>query len=138
MEGFAEKSCGAVLYKMIDGVPHYVLVLGSVYGFPKGHVEGSETETETALREITEETGVSCTLKPGFRREIEYHIPRTEGRMKKVVLFLSEIDRDSHPAAHSEIRSVAVEPYEKAMRLLKHENLRRVLYEANAHILGNA
>lgn len=138
MEGFDEKSCGAVLYKMVDGVPHYVLVLGSVYGFPKGHVESGETETETALREISEETGVSCTLKPDFRREIEYLIPRTEGRMKKVVLFLSEIDGDSHPAAHSEIREVAVEPYEKAMRLLKHENLRRVLYEANAHILGQA
>ena len=29
------------------------------WGFPKGHIEGIESELETALREISEETGLT-------------------------------------------------------------------------------
>ena len=47
-----ERSCGAVLYRLTDGAPQYVLVLGGDWGFPKGHMEAGETELETALREL--------------------------------------------------------------------------------------
>lgn len=54
-----EKSCGAVIFQRQGELLTY-LVLHSVLGhwtLCKGHVEGSETEHETALREIREETG---------------------------------------------------------------------------------
>ncbi len=132
-----EKSCGAVLYKMIDDTPYYVLVLGSVYGFPKGHVEKGETEEQTALREIKEETGVSASLDTSFRREIEYASPVRRGR-KRVVFFLAECSGEETPRASHEIRSVAMKPFPEALKLLRHSNLRRVLREANEYISKGA
>lgn len=128
-----EKSCGAVLYKMVDDTPYYVLVLGSVYGFPKGHVEYGETEEETALREIKEETGVSARLITDFRREIEYASPVRRGR-KKVVFFLAECMGDELPRPRHEIRTVVMKPFGEAVRLLRHVNLKRVLEDADDYI----
>lgn len=54
MEILREKSCGAVVYRM-NGSNIEVIVIRMNYGhwsLPKGHVEGHETEHETALREI--------------------------------------------------------------------------------------
>ena len=128
-----EKSCGAVLYKMIDDTPYFVLVRGSVYGFPKGHVEDGETEVQTALREIREETGVTPRLDPRFRREIEYASPVRRGR-KRVVFFLAECADGEDPHPSHEIRSLVMKPYAEAMGLLRHVNLKKVLEEANAYI----
>ena len=52
-----EKSCGAVLFTTEKGIKKFLLVESNYFGFPKGHVEENETEQETALREIKEETG---------------------------------------------------------------------------------
>ena len=62
-----EKSCGAVLFTTEKGIKKFLLVESNYFGFPKGHVEENETEQETALREIKEETGVDATIIPGFR-----------------------------------------------------------------------
>lgn len=55
------ESAGGVVVRDIAGVPH-VLVIRDPYkkwGLPKGHAEEGETLSETALREVTEETGLS-------------------------------------------------------------------------------
>lgn len=62
-----EKSCGAVLFTTEKGIKKFLLVESNYFGFPKGHVEENETEQETALREIKEETGVDATINPGFQ-----------------------------------------------------------------------
>ena len=56
-----ERSCGAVVATEKDGVRYYVLVKGSYVGLPKGHMEPGESERETALREVREETGLTLT-----------------------------------------------------------------------------
>ncbi len=129
-----ERSCGAVLYKMVNGVPYYVLVLGSVYGFPKGHMEHGETEEETALREVEEETGVKPRIDTGFRRVIEYELPQRRGRRKSVTIFAADFEGEAKPS--HEIRSIAVKPYDEAVKLLKHEALRKVLSDAHEYILA--
>ena len=132
-----EKSCGAVLYKMIDGKPHYVLVFGSVYGFPKGHVEWGETEDETAFREVWEETGIRSRLITDFRRVIEYPSPVKKLGKKTVVFFLAECPARAFPRASHEIKSIVVKPYEEALALLRHAALKQVLTEANEYILSH-
>ena len=55
-----ETSAGGVVVREIGGVVH-ALVIRDPYrkwGLPKGHVEAGETLQETALREVTEETGL--------------------------------------------------------------------------------
>ena len=53
-----EKSCGALVVRR-EGDNFYILMIrhkaGGNRSFPKGHVEGNETEYETALREVMAE-----------------------------------------------------------------------------------
>ena len=51
-----EKSCGAVVYKKEHDNLYYLIIKQSKghVAFPKGHVEGNETNEETAIREIKE------------------------------------------------------------------------------------
>ena len=60
-----EVSSGAVVFTRENGGLRYVIVrsLEGYYGFPKGHVEGTETEEEAAFREIQEETGLSVRVQ---------------------------------------------------------------------------
>ena len=64
-----EKSCGAVVFTRTDAGIRYVIIqsLEGYYGFPKGHCEKGESEEETALREVYEETGLRVRIIPGFR-----------------------------------------------------------------------
>ena len=62
-----EKSAGAIIYRMENGVAQYLLLhytpsskgKRGQWGFAKGHVEAGETEIQTAKREIAEETGIT-------------------------------------------------------------------------------
>lgn len=54
-------SAGGVVIREIRGAPH-VLIIRDPYkkwGLPKGHTEEGETLQETALREVSEETGLT-------------------------------------------------------------------------------
>ncbi len=86
-----EKSCGAVVFTRTEEGIRYVLVqsLEGKFGFPKGHMEKSETEEETALREIQEEVALVPVLIPGFRESTEHTLPGTQIQ-KQVVFFLGE------------------------------------------------
>ena len=94
-----EKSCGAVVICTEGGARRYVLTrsLKGVWGFPKGHMEGQETEHRTALREIREETGLNVSFIKGFRRTDEYMILRKDAPAidKQVVYFLARYERQT-------------------------------------------
>lgn len=72
-----EKSCGAIVFNG-DGNECKVLLIGFtfkdkfIWGLPKGHMEKSETETQTALREIKEETDLNVQIVPGFKEKTEF------------------------------------------------------------------
>ena len=83
-----EKSCGAVCI-WEEGHRRRVLMVrhiaGGRWAFPKGRVEAGESEPQTALREVLEETGVRVILLPEFRFVTNYS--PVKGTMKKVVYF---------------------------------------------------
>ena len=87
-----EKSCGAVVFTRINNNIKYLLIqnLEGIYGFPKGHDEDGESETQTAIREVFEEVGIKVELINGFRTEDEHLIPQKENTMKKIVYYLGE------------------------------------------------
>ncbi len=60
-EAREEVSAGGVVFRMMDGSPHVLLIRDPYrnWGLPKGHVEGVENPPEAALREVQEETGLS-------------------------------------------------------------------------------
>lgn len=91
-----EKSCGAVVYrKKAESQPELLLIrhrYGGHWSFPKGHVEDGENETQTALREVKEETGLTVKLAEGFRECVEYY-PKANVK-KLVVYFLGYAEDD--------------------------------------------
>ncbi len=56
-----EWSSGGVVARRVEGSIHLLLIRDPYgrWGLPKGHIEDSETAEEAALREVTEETGLS-------------------------------------------------------------------------------
>ena len=131
-----EKSCGAVVFTRIDGEIKYVLAqhLGGHYGFPKGHMEGGETEEETALREVREEVGLSVSLLPGFRGVEEYDIPSINVH-KQVVYFLGEFQDQQIQHQKEELIRAPLLTYEAALRTLTHEEGKRILRDAHAFVM---
>ena len=91
-----EKSCGFVLFNSDEFllIQHPTKSNGDEghWDFPKGHVEGNETELETAKRELIEETGiVEFRIFNGFRHRIEYKFSKDNRIVsKEVIFFLAE------------------------------------------------
>ena len=127
-----ERSCGAVVSTVRDGVRYYVLVKGSYVGLPKGHMEPGESERETALREVREETCVSAKLVPGFRRIVTYHM--RSGNDKRVVYFLGEYSQQEARQNPEEFLKVLLLPYTEALRALTFENDKMTLRAAERHL----
>ena len=131
-----EKSCGVVAYKTIDNVNYYLLIraFNGDTGFPKGHVEAGESEIETALRELKEETNVEVEIIPGFRREMEYMIPSKKNVSKKVVYFLGKCTSDHIIPQRREISCAWFVPYDEALKIITFEDSRKILRDAEAMI----
>lgn len=85
------KSCGVVPFRMKDGKREFLLLLQSnnCWSFPKGHIDAGETEAETALRELFEETGLTARIAPDARVELSYAVSPVA--TKTVALFLGEV-----------------------------------------------
>ncbi len=86
------KSCGVLPYRMVDGQREYLIVFekfSQCWSLPKGHMEAGETEIETALRELFEETGLTAELDVHQTATIEYHISPIA--RKQVVFFLGQV-----------------------------------------------
>ena len=128
-----EKSCGAVVFTRTEKGVKYLLIanLKGIYGFPKGHVEAGETEEQTALREIREETGLRVTLVPGFRAVDEHLIPEKQDTMKQIVYFLAEYEGQEVAYQKEELSGAYLVSYEEAMGMFQFESSRRILTEAN-------
>ena len=129
-----EKSCGAVVFTREDGTIRYVIVQqrSGMHCFPKGHVENNETEEQTALREIWEETGLRPTIIPGFRETETYEVRKKPGTLKDVIYFLAEYaDQSIELPVTDEIHEISLCSYEEALNLLEMESRKTILTKAN-------
>jgi bis(5'-nucleosidyl)-tetraphosphatase len=101
------KACGVLVVRCDASSPEtprdFLLMRhADRWDLPKGHVDPGETEeTETALRELHEETGIpadAIELDPVFRWSTRYPVTskRTAGEtwQKTVVIFLGRLLRD--------------------------------------------
>ena len=131
-----EKSCGFVTFIEKDGVRLYLIIHSSNgdYGFPKGHVEADETEYETAIRELKEETNLEVEIINGFRREIEYKFPNKINVMKKCVYFLGRCEVANIICQENEVSEAVFIPLEKALELLSFDDTRNILKEADNYL----
>ncbi|MBR3106534.1 MAG: NUDIX domain-containing protein [Clostridia bacterium] len=131
-----ERSCGAIVFKWENGQPLFVIVQeqAGAYSFPKGHMEGDETEMETARREVFEETGLHPAFLDGFRQEDEYDLAEKPDTRKRVVYFLAECKDEPLIPRPGEIRRIELLPYGQAAERFEHAGTRRVLSAARAFL----
>ncbi len=64
------KSCGFLVVRHLPRPAFLLMRHSDRWDLPKGHVDRGETELETALRELQEETGIATAdieVDPGFR-----------------------------------------------------------------------
>jgi tRNA nucleotidyltransferase (CCA-adding enzyme) len=133
-----EKSCGAIVYTNENGCMKYVIIRSKegIYGFPKGHMEGSETEVETALREVLEETGLMVQLIDGFRTEDSHtFISNEETKLKHIVYFLGEYSNQIPHVQEAELSSLHLMDYETALSVFQYESSKRLLTEAHHFLM---
>ena len=126
-----EKSCGALVVRREED-KYFILMIrhkaGGNRSFPKGHVEEGETEYETALREVMEETSSRIAIVSDFRATVNYR--PSPGVMKEVVYFLAFTTSADIKAREGEIAEVEWVPLEKAEECLAHDNDKTVFRAA--------
>ena len=133
-----ETSAGAIIFRIAEksNKPRYLLLhYGSGHwDFVKGHIEGSETEEETLLREAKEESGLTdLKLISGFRHKISYFYKK-DGKTipKDVIFFLAQTvaaEKDVKLSfEHSEYEWLE---FEAAVKKVTYESSRKVLEKAD-------
>ena len=125
-----EISAGAIVYTYIDDLRYYLLIKDNHgnYGFPKGHLEKDETETEAAIREIKEETNIDITLDTSFREVLNYIMPN--GIEKEVIYYLGYYHNQNTIKQPGEIEEILLLPYEDTLNTLTFDNMKQVLIKA--------
>ena len=123
---------------MIDnGEIKYLLVeeISGLHSFPKGHMEGEETEEETALREIKEETDLEVELVTDFRVSEQYNPAEKPGVTKQVVYFLADYGGAKPVVTRpNEVKSLKSIGLEDALKIIEHDNIKEILKQADDYI----
>ena len=130
-----EKSCGALVYRKKQDRLELLLIRhknGGHWSFPKGHVETGETEPQTALREIKEETGLDVGLCEGFRQSVEY-FPKPNVK-KQVVYFLGEAKSSRVKKQEEEISRIIWTDIRRAWRIVAFENDKNLIWMAHKRL----
>ena len=131
-----EYSAGAVVYTILEGDPHFALVVerNGDCGLPKGHLEQGETEHQAALREIWEELGLAVEILPDFRHTVSYTL--RNGNLKTVTYFLARYEGQTIRVDKREVSDAYLLPYDSAYAALKFPKSKRTLELANQHLLS--
>lgn len=131
-----EKSCGALVYHTDSkGQVTYLLIQhknGGHWAFTKGHVEGQESEAETALREIQEEVQLQVDLDQGFRHLTTYS-PKP-GVTKDVIYFVAQSQSQTVKTQTDEVLAYAWLPFDQALAQLSYPNDQAILSAAHDYL----
>lgn len=118
-----EKSCGCIIIEK-DKVLLIQQTKGH-WGFPKGHVEKGETEIETAIREVKEETNLDVEINKDKRYTMEYITDK--GNLKQVVLFIAKKIGGNEKYQESEIKSMKWMKFKDAIEIITYDNAKELL-----------
>lgn len=132
-----EKSCGGIILRKQNGIIETLLVKHNKghWAFAKGHVEGNETEEETALREIKEETGLNVKLDTKFRTTVRYS--PSEGVEKEVVYFIAYKTVGNETPQLEEISQLEWLNLEEAKEQVTYERDREILLKVQEYLKNN-
>lgn len=130
-----EKSCGCVVFD--DGKVLLVKQMDGHFGFPKGHVEKNETEIETAIREVLEETNVHVNIVGDYRYKMTYNPKNKPDVIKDVIYFLAKpLNTNINPQA-GEISDVMWIDNDKVIDMLTYEDAKKLFIDVMDYVKNN-
>lgn len=118
-----EKSCGCIIIK--DNKVLLIKQTKGHWGFPKGHIEENETEVETAIREVKEETNLDVEIDANKRYTMEYVTDK--GKIKQVVLFIAKCIGGNIKAQECEVNDIKWLDFDEAIKTITYNNTRELL-----------
>lgn len=130
-----EKSCGALIFRKDENGWNVLLIRharGKHISFPKGHMEAGELESQTAEREVFEETGIRVKVDRRYRAENRYNI--RSDIQKLVVIFAAVTTQKEIIPQPEEIAEANWFPLEEALNRLTYERDRKILRDAQVHL----
>ena len=135
-----ERSAGAVVYRESDNGRMYLLLQNAGrWDFPKGGVEKGESELQTVLREVKEETGLNeVKIVHGFRKVIEYFYRRNGKNVHKQVVYLLAVTDDESVKISFEHQGFGWFEYREALDKASYDNSKVTLAEAEKFVKHSA
>ncbi len=136
-----EKSAGAIVF--IPGAKNRFLLLqyrAGHWDFPKGHLEGDETEETAMLRELGEETGFGqsdSSIVKGFSEGIHYFFSSNRGKIFKEVSFFLVEARHTKVLLSHEHTGFKWLPLEQGIELATHKTAKELLKKAGEFLKEN-
>ncbi|MDD2806986.1 MAG: NUDIX domain-containing protein [Patescibacteria group bacterium] len=139
-----EKTIGIVVFRREGQGIRYLLLHhgGSYWNFPKGRQEAGETEIESALRELHEETGITdIKIVDGFKEEYDYDFDSEiingvrEKKYKTAIFFLGEVASAEITISSEHIDSGWFD-YDKALERSFFQQGQNLLKKANQFLLN--
>lgn len=122
-----EKSCGAVIFNEEDKVLIVKHNAGH-WDFPKGHMEEGETEIQTAIREVKEETNIEIEILEEYKYESHYS-PKKDVE-KTVVFFLAKNKSKKVIKQDAEIENIGWFSYSEALDIITYDNAKELYKKA--------
>jgi bis(5'-nucleosidyl)-tetraphosphatase len=136
---FQEKSCGAVVFIKKDTDINFLLLHYEAghWDFVKGNIEPGESEKETVLRELQEETGiVDAQFIEGFKEKLEYFYRRQGATIhKQVIFYLIETHTEKVALSYEHVGYTWLD-YKNAMEKLTFKNAKDVLQKAHDFLVA--
>lgn len=126
-----EKSCGCIV---MNDKKEVLLIHHNAghWDFPKGHIEEGETEVQTAIREVKEETNIDVEVNENYRYTIEYS-PK-EDVMKEVVFFLAKNISNNKEAQLEEVSEVKWFKIDDAIEKITYNTSKEILIKLKKDI----
>ena len=137
------RASGLIIFRRILNNPVEYLLLQTSYGShhwtpPKGHVEGEESDEETAFRETEEEAGItsqSLNVIRDFKIVLEYPV---KGVLKKVIYWLAELtDQECRVKLSDEHQGFEWATLARACQLVRYHDTQNALKSADKYIKEN-
>ena len=138
--GMEERSAGAVVCReAAHGRMYLLLQNAGRWDFPKGGVEKGESELQTVMREVEEETGLKdLRMVPGFRKVVEYFYRRDGKNIHKQVVYLLAMSVDDKVKISFEHQGFGWFPYNEALGRASYDNSKMTLQEAEKFLRDSA
>ncbi len=119
-----EKSCGCII---LNNKNQILLILQNAghWGLPKGHVEEGETEEQTAIREVKEETNVDVIVNTNLKYRMVYN-PK-EDVEKEVIYFIAKNTSNDCKPQLEEVQEMKWLDIDNAINTITYENSKDLL-----------